>query len=97
MPTMPDPGSTLTGVLDLRVTPDHAAALDEAVVLAREERWAERLFDRDTTLWSQDERVQVAIADRLVERGCVVGGDAEIEDAGQGGAGVGHGWHGSPC
>ncbi len=65
MPTMPDPGSTLTGVLDLRVTPDHAAALDEAVVLAREERWAERLFDRDTTLWSQDERVQVAIADRL--------------------------------
>ena len=41
------------------------AAFDEAVARAREERWAQRLFDRDTTLWSTNERVQAAIADRL--------------------------------
>ena len=29
------------------------------------EQWAERLFARDTTLWSSDERVQAAIAERL--------------------------------
>ena len=27
--------------------------------------WATRLFDRDATLWSSDERVQAAIAERL--------------------------------
>ncbi len=32
---------------------------------ARDEHWATRLFDRDTTLWSSNERVQAAIADRL--------------------------------
>ena len=41
------------------------AAFDEAVARARVERWAQRLFDRDTTLWSTNERVQAAIADRL--------------------------------
>jgi glucose-6-phosphate isomerase len=41
------------------------AAYDEAVARARDERWAQRLFDRDTTLWSTNERVQAAIADRL--------------------------------
>ena len=41
------------------------AAFDEAVARARDERWAQRLFDRDTTLWSTNERVQAAIADRL--------------------------------
>ena len=44
---------------------DAAAALETAVLRAREERWAERLFDRDTTLWSTDPEVQEAIADRL--------------------------------
>ncbi len=42
-----------------------AASYDEAVRQARTERWAERLWDRDTTLWSTNERVQAAIADRL--------------------------------
>ena len=65
MATMPDPGSIVTGVLDLRVTPDDARALDAAVDRARDERWAERLWDRDTTLWSSDPRVQAAVADRL--------------------------------
>src|SRR6185503_14170556 len=41
------------------------AAFDEAVARARVERWAQRLFERDTTLWSTNERVQAAIADRL--------------------------------
>jgi glucose-6-phosphate isomerase len=32
---------------------------------ARDERWAERLFGRDTTLWSSDPAVQATIAERL--------------------------------
>ncbi|HEX7221787.1 MAG TPA: hypothetical protein VF231_00945, partial [Candidatus Limnocylindrales bacterium] len=42
-----------------------AAAYADAVRQAREESWAERLFARDTSLWSTDQRVQAAIADRL--------------------------------
>ena len=42
-----------------------AAAFDAAVEQARAEDWATRLFDRDTSLWSTDPRVQDAIADRL--------------------------------
>jgi hypothetical protein len=42
-----------------------AAAFDAAVEQARAEDWATRLFDRDTSLWSTDPRVQEAIADRL--------------------------------
>jgi transaldolase/glucose-6-phosphate isomerase len=44
---------------------EHEDAFVSAVVRAREERWPERLFDRDTSLWSQDARVGAAIADRL--------------------------------
>jgi glucose-6-phosphate isomerase len=44
---------------------DAAAAYDAAVERARADRWAERLFDRDPSLWSSDARVQAAIADRL--------------------------------
>ncbi len=44
---------------------DGTAAYDAAVERARDERWAERLWDRDPTLWSTNERVQAAIADRL--------------------------------
>lgn len=40
-------------------------AYDAAVDRAREESWATRLFDRDTTLWSDDPRVGAAIAERL--------------------------------
>ncbi len=42
-----------------------AAAYADAVGRARDESWAERLFARDTSLWSTDPRVQAAIADRL--------------------------------
>jgi len=43
----------------------HEAAYEAAVERARDERWAERLFDHDTSLWSSNERVQAAIAERL--------------------------------
>ena len=41
------------------------AAFEAAVEQARSGDWATRLFDRDTTLWSTDPRVQEAIAQRL--------------------------------
>jgi glucose-6-phosphate isomerase len=44
---------------------DHEAAFRTAVERARDEGWAERLYARDTSLWSSDARVQTAIADRL--------------------------------
>ena len=44
---------------------DGTAAYETAVARARDERWAERLWERDTTLWSTNERVRAAIADRL--------------------------------
>ena len=44
---------------------DAAADYDAAVERARDERWAERVWDRDPSLWSSNERVQAAISDRL--------------------------------
>jgi transaldolase / glucose-6-phosphate isomerase len=41
------------------------AALNELVLRAQDERWAERLFDRDTSLWTDDPDAAAAIADRL--------------------------------
>jgi glucose-6-phosphate isomerase len=38
---------------------------DELVARARTERWAERLFERDASLWSADPEVREAIAERL--------------------------------
>jgi len=40
-------------------------AFDVLVERARTERWAERLFERDTSLWSADPEVQAGIAERL--------------------------------
>ena len=39
--------------------------LDGLVERARTERWAERLFERDTSLWSDDPEVRSVIAERL--------------------------------
>ena len=61
---MPDQAPT-TLDFSLHLPDAVAGAYDEAVRRARDERWAERLFDRDTTVWSTDERVQAAIAERL--------------------------------
>jgi glucose-6-phosphate isomerase len=44
---------------------ESGTAYEAAVDRARAEEWVTRLFDHDTTLWSSDERVQAAIADRL--------------------------------
>ncbi len=44
---------------------DGTAAYDAAVQRARDERWAERLWDRDPSLWSANPGVQAAISDRL--------------------------------
>ncbi|MBA2381235.1 MAG: transaldolase [Chloroflexi bacterium] len=44
---------------------DGTAAYDAAVERARDEEWTERLWDRDPSLWSTNERVQAAIAERL--------------------------------
>jgi len=61
---MPDPASPAVELPGFALG-DAAAAYDAAVERARDERWAERLFDRDPSLWSSDARVQAAIADRL--------------------------------
>ena len=49
---------------DLRLG-DGTAAYDAAVERARAERWSERLWDRDPSLWSTNPGVQAAISDRL--------------------------------
>jgi len=41
------------------------SAYDEAVARARDEHWARRVFDRDASLWSSNERVQETISERL--------------------------------
>ena len=48
-------------MVSLHRLPGVAAAFERA----RAERWAERLLDRDTSLWSDDPHVREAIADRL--------------------------------
>src|SRR5947208_3582425 len=52
--------------LELRLGDGPAvAAYGELSRRAVEERWAERLHDRDATLWSSDPRVRATIGDRL--------------------------------
>jgi transaldolase/glucose-6-phosphate isomerase len=41
------------------------ATVDELLARATEERWAERLFDRDTSLWTDDPDIAANITDRL--------------------------------
>ena len=41
------------------------AAWDDAAAHARNEHWARRVFDRDATLWSRNERVREAVGERL--------------------------------
>jgi glucose-6-phosphate isomerase len=62
---MPDPAAPFSASPPSLTLGARTAAFDEAVSRARDEGWAERLFAKDTTLWSSDARVQEAIADRL--------------------------------
>jgi glucose-6-phosphate isomerase len=41
------------------------SAYEASVERARDERWAERVWDRDPSLWSANERVQATILERL--------------------------------
>jgi transaldolase / glucose-6-phosphate isomerase len=49
----------------IRLPAEAQARLDAAAARATAERWAARLFERDTSLWTDDENVAEAIADRL--------------------------------
>ena len=49
----------------IRLPADAQARLDGLAAIATSDRWAARLFERDTSLWTNDERVAEAIADRL--------------------------------
>jgi transaldolase/glucose-6-phosphate isomerase len=51
--------------LAISLAPDDAKRLDAVIDHARNDRWAERLMDRDASLWSDDPAVRAAIADRL--------------------------------
>ena len=55
----------MSAEFDLRLAPADEARLAAVVTHARTDRWAERLMDRDTSLWSTDSAVQAGIADRL--------------------------------
>ncbi len=58
--------SFAAGTLDARIDdPALATAVAAALARAGDERWAERLHERDTTLWSSDPSVQEKIANRL--------------------------------
>ena len=48
--------------LELRLPAIDGELVRGAMDTARAERWVERLHDRDTSLWSPDERVQAEIA-----------------------------------
>lgn len=58
-------GSTAGSPLALRAPDDLRAGVDQAIATAVEQRWASRLRDRDTTLWTTDEAVAATITNRL--------------------------------
>ena len=51
--------------MTLRLPADAEKVVDELVARAADEDWAARLFDRDTSLWTDDPDVSANIADRL--------------------------------
>ncbi len=55
----------MTAGLRIQLPEAAQARHDELVERATAERWAERLFDRDTTLWTTDPDVSADITDRL--------------------------------
>jgi glucose-6-phosphate isomerase len=61
---MTDPASTALAAPRLSLGSD-TAAYRAAIERARVEDWATRLFARDVTLWTSDQRVGEAIAERL--------------------------------
>jgi glucose-6-phosphate isomerase len=61
---MTDPVSSAVQVPTLALG-DGTAAYEAVVTEARDNEWANRLFGRDVSLWTTDERVGEAIAERL--------------------------------
>ena len=55
----------MSAEFDLRLSAGDEARLAAVVAHARTDQWAQRLMDRDTTLWSADPDVQAGMADRL--------------------------------
>jgi glucose-6-phosphate isomerase len=55
----------MSASLQVRLGPDDQARLDAVIAHARRTAWAERLFERDTTLWSEHGDVQRTISERL--------------------------------
>jgi glucose-6-phosphate isomerase len=49
----------------IRVPMSLAEQLDQVMKRAQAERWAGRIWDRDTTLWTNDDEVATSIANRL--------------------------------
>ena len=56
---------TMAARMSLHLGPADERAIEELTARAQDERWAERLFDRDTTLWTDDPQAATGIADRL--------------------------------
>jgi len=55
----------MSAEFELRLAPADDERLAAVAVHARRDNWAERLVDRDASLWSEDPAVQAAIAERL--------------------------------
>jgi glucose-6-phosphate isomerase len=55
----------MSAEFNLRLAPADEARVAAVVAHARRDGWAQRLMDRDTTLWSTDATAQDAIAERL--------------------------------
>lgn len=51
--------------MKVRLAPADQARIDELIARGRDEHWAERMFDHDTSLWTDDPDVGATIADRL--------------------------------
>jgi transaldolase / glucose-6-phosphate isomerase len=51
--------------MEVRLSGADRERIDELVARGRDERWAERLFDHDTSLWTDDPDVGANITDRL--------------------------------
>ena len=55
----------MSAEFDLRLAAPDEARIAAIAAHARRDQWAQRLMDRDTSLWSADSAVQAAIAERL--------------------------------
>jgi len=58
--------ATATGASDgTRIPADLQAQIDQTLARAVDERWAQRIWERDTSVWTDDEKVAGLIANRL--------------------------------